>query len=132
LNRVLGLALALTFGAALHAANASQVDPNAGLLSEATKTEHSRTVIEIADSGDPTRPAMLEPLAQFEAWRAEGARFIAHGFFERAWRRMARDELDAALADFDRGLELDPSRRDALLARARLLIRLNRVECRVG
>jgi tetratricopeptide (TPR) repeat protein len=71
---------------------------------------------------------MLEPLAQFEAWRAEGARFIAHGFFERAWRRMARDELDAALADFDRGLELDPSRRDALLARARLLIRLNRVE----
>jgi tetratricopeptide (TPR) repeat protein len=70
--------------------------------------------------------AQIPTFAQLERWRSEGARFIAQGYFSRAWRRLARGELEAALADFERGLELDPDRREAILERAWLLVRLSR------
>jgi tetratricopeptide (TPR) repeat protein len=67
-------------------------------------------------------------LAQLQGWRGDAARFIALGYFDRGWRRVARGEFEAALEDFERGLELDPLRLDAALERARLLVRLSRPE----
>lgn len=65
-------------------------------------------------------------MASGEPRRLDRAGFVAQGYFARAWRRLERGELDSALADFERGLALDPGRRDAVLARARLLVRLGR------
>ncbi len=69
---------------------------------------------------------LADSFVQLERWRAAGARFIAQGYFDRAWRYQAADRLEAALADFERGLARDPTRHDAALARARLLGRLER------
>lgn len=67
-----------------------------------------------------------ETVVQLDNWRAGAARFIAQGYFARGWQRLARGELQPALEDFERGLELDPTRLDAALERARLLLRLSR------
>jgi tetratricopeptide (TPR) repeat protein len=74
----------------------------------------------------PVARAVEHTSASSEARRFDRAGFVAQGYFARAWRRIERGEFDRALTDFERGLALDPSRRDAALARARLLARLGR------
>jgi len=101
----------------------------AASVAPAALTGHAPTAL--APSWSESPAPWPGTLAQLERWRQAGARFIAQGFLERAWRHLAADRLEAALADFEQGLSFDPSRRDAAIARARLLSRLERTDAAI-
>lgn len=88
--------------------------------------------VALTQSLDESLETMPDPLAQLESWRRAGARFIAQGYLERAWRHLSAQRLEPALADFELGLSFDPTRRDAAIARARLLARLDRPDAAIA
>lgn len=108
-------------------------DPSAGQAAHANSVAQPGDAVTALAQVRPDSPAPLsDPLAQLERWQRAGARFIAQGYLDRAWRHLAADRLEAALADFEQGLFFDPARRDAAFARVRLLARLERTEAAIA